>query len=302
MERAKRTQWHTYGKGTNDFASAQHAYIMVNTFLVDPSFSRSAFCLDAKRLGKQRVEAKQILKAILILHQLCNLLDDYTTDDLSADIRRWRTKYKQGDNKLFLDEDWNVVEGTEGKEIPLGFTNHPAVRMWFFSPEALTEYLNAHIAEWIARGYNNTMPFLDTPCAKEDITYPAWMAEPSVYTAYCATLRNKDPEYYCFLPMGELSSKWPEDSPDKRLTQLPVSRCSPITLHRSSAIGCCSDALTVEQEGQSVNLACIKQVEQKNLPYCEGCRSLRFEQGSRASTCGKVIHGKDVFLLCSNTQ
>lgn len=268
---------------------------MVNTFLVDPFFSRSAFCLDPKRLGKQRVEAKQILKAILVLHQLCNFLDEVVTDDLSADIRRWKSKYKQRDTKLFLDEDWNVVEdGNADKEIPLGFTNHPSVRMWFFSPEALTEYYNAHVAEWIARGYNNTMPFLELPCAKEDITYPAWMADESVYIAYCATLRNKNAEYYCFLPSGKLSSTWPEDDPDDRLTELPDSWCSPIALHGSSEIPCCSNSLTVEQQGKSLPLFSIKQVERKNLINCEGCRSLRMPRGN-----GKVIHGKDEFLLSS---
>jgi hypothetical protein len=279
------------------FTGLEHTSTMVNTFLVDPSFSRSAFCLDPKRLGKQRVEAKQILKAILVLYQLCNVLDEVVTDDLSADIRRWKSKYKQRSTKLFLDEDWNVVEDRDtdtSKEIPLGFTNHPSVRMWFFSPEALTEYYNAHVAEWIARGYNNTMPLLDPGCAKEEITYPAWMADTSVYTAYCATLRNKNPEYYCFLPSGELSSTWPEDSPDNRLTQLPHSWCSPIALHGSSEIPYCSNPLTVERKGEDVNISCIRQVEQKNIENCEGCRSLRLPGGN-----GKVIHGKDEFLLSS---
>lgn len=36
----------------------------MNTFLPYPSFVESARCLDYRRLGKQRVEAKQILEAI----------------------------------------------------------------------------------------------------------------------------------------------------------------------------------------------------------------------------------------------
>lgn len=36
----------------------------MQTFLPSPSFSRSAYCLDNKRLGKQRVECKQILLAL----------------------------------------------------------------------------------------------------------------------------------------------------------------------------------------------------------------------------------------------
>jgi hypothetical protein len=38
---------------------------MVNTFLVDSNFDKSASMLDRRRLGKQRVEAIQILKANL---------------------------------------------------------------------------------------------------------------------------------------------------------------------------------------------------------------------------------------------
>lgn len=37
---------------------------MVNTFLPEPSFQRSLTLLDRQRLGKQRVEAKQILQAL----------------------------------------------------------------------------------------------------------------------------------------------------------------------------------------------------------------------------------------------
>lgn len=36
----------------------------MQTFLPYPCFSTSAWCLDAKRLGKQRVEAKQLLLAL----------------------------------------------------------------------------------------------------------------------------------------------------------------------------------------------------------------------------------------------
>jgi len=37
----------------------------VQTFLPYPDFKQSAACLDYRRLGKQRVEGVQILKAIL---------------------------------------------------------------------------------------------------------------------------------------------------------------------------------------------------------------------------------------------
>ena len=42
----------------------KEAPIFMQTFLPYPSFETSAACLDYRRLGKQRVECKQILKAI----------------------------------------------------------------------------------------------------------------------------------------------------------------------------------------------------------------------------------------------
>lgn len=39
---------------------------MVNTFLPEPSFQLSLAYLDNKRLGKQRVEVKQILRALIL--------------------------------------------------------------------------------------------------------------------------------------------------------------------------------------------------------------------------------------------
>ena len=38
----------------------------MQTFLPDPDFARSARCLDRLRLGKQRVEVLQLLRALLV--------------------------------------------------------------------------------------------------------------------------------------------------------------------------------------------------------------------------------------------
>jgi len=43
----------------------------MQTFLPFPSYERSVKLLDDKRLGKQRVEAYQILKAVLMPHSKC---------------------------------------------------------------------------------------------------------------------------------------------------------------------------------------------------------------------------------------
>ena len=90
----------------------------MQTFLPYPDFDRTAQALDYRRLCKQRVEAKQILKA---LHRRSLL-----------------------------------AEGVEVKNT--GWLNHPATLMWEGHELALCEYMNAMIREWVRRGYKNTMP------------------------------------------------------------------------------------------------------------------------------------------------
>ena len=47
---------------------------MVNTFILDHDYNISASKLDRARLGKQRVEAEQILNILLNLHACAELL------------------------------------------------------------------------------------------------------------------------------------------------------------------------------------------------------------------------------------
>jgi hypothetical protein len=89
----------------------------VQTFLPYPDFRMSAQALDYRRLGKQRVECKQLLKAL---------------------------GYEIKNHKL--------VHCTQG-----GWLNHPCTQMWRGYELALAEYQADCIREWEARGYNNTM-------------------------------------------------------------------------------------------------------------------------------------------------
>jgi hypothetical protein len=94
----------------------------MQTFLPYPDFSASAKCLDYRRLGKQRVEAAQLLVSL-----------DITVPGLNTKPNR-----KQG---------WK---------------NHPARVMWIGHELALADYMNVMIQEWRARGYNNQMQLIDT--------------------------------------------------------------------------------------------------------------------------------------------
>ena len=89
----------------------------MQTFLPYEKFDNSARVLDYRRLGKQRVEAKQIL-----------------------DVLERRKAIRKGD-----------------KNVKKGWLNHPAVLMWEGYEEALMLYSNAIIDEWLFRGYNNNL-------------------------------------------------------------------------------------------------------------------------------------------------
>lgn len=116
----------------------------MQTFLPYPSFNETAKCLDWKRLGKQRVECKQILNAL------------------------------EGNSK--------------------GWVNHPATLMWKGFEEALKQYSNIMIKEWINREYNNTMELYTVQKAK--LVYPPWLGLDAFHASHRSNLLRKDPEYY----------------------------------------------------------------------------------------------------------
>lgn len=90
----------------------------MQTFLPYPDFVRSAKCLDNSRLGKQRIECRQIMETLITLDQ-----------QVSAD---------------------NAFEALNG------WRNHPAVLMWRGYNRALAYYTHSVEDEWTARGYRTS--------------------------------------------------------------------------------------------------------------------------------------------------
>ena len=115
----------------------------MQTFLPYPDFKKTAKVLDYRRLGKQRVEALQIQKALIV--------EDY------------------------------------------GWKNHPIVKMWMGYENALMEYKNIMINEWISRGFNNNMG-LDTNIGPR--IYPKWLGNEELHASHRSNLLKKDYEYY----------------------------------------------------------------------------------------------------------
>ena len=112
----------------------------MQTFLAYQDFPRALQCLDNKRLGKQRPEAKQILNALQ-----------------PGSTSRWR--------------------------------NHPAVKMWRGYENSLALYHSLCIEEWINRGDNNNMKFINP---QGRIIHPRWLGDEKFHSAHRQTLLSKD--------------------------------------------------------------------------------------------------------------
>jgi len=159
---------------------------MVNTFIIDSDIETSFKKLNWQRLGKQRVEAFQILNvlidAIFISRNLGWELQPQgiTIED---DIKREKwfnetfTKYK---NYVKVH---GCLTRSDNRIIKAGWSSHPAVLMWIGYEEALMDYINLCIEEWIRRGYVNNMN-------KYNISYPVlypWWASNITFINSCIT-------------------------------------------------------------------------------------------------------------------
>lgn len=152
----------------------------MQTFLPYPIFTESAKCLDNKRLGKQRVECVQLLKA-LAQGPVC-LYD--------TKINKYVYKPYPKINKL--------PNGYISKKTP-GYY-HPAAQMWVGSEFFLCLYGTIICNEWIARGFKDTC--LDKIKAYERNTFnlanriPIWINDDRLYDSHKSNLLRKDFEYY----------------------------------------------------------------------------------------------------------
>lgn len=134
--------------------------------------------LDQKRLGKQRIEAAQILEVLTNQPILPSHLQSLVPFDFS-----------------------NVV-----------WKNHPAVLMWRDHEEWLKLYLACAIGEWCFRGYINNLssPTYDTSLN----SLPSWLGHEPFHLSHRSNLIRKDPTFYRkFWPEEDpgLRYFWPTD-------------------------------------------------------------------------------------------
>lgn len=134
----------------------------MQTFLPYPSFADSAKTLDQKRLGKQRVEAYQLLL------QICGLK--------MVDYPEWAPR--------------------------LGLWRHPAGAMWVGHEIQLLEYIRAVCDEWTGRGYRDTvrdkaglvLAIAQEPSWSDEL--PSWVGDPDFHRSHRSNLLSKDMDYY----------------------------------------------------------------------------------------------------------
>jgi hypothetical protein len=226
--------------------------------------------LDNKRLGKQRLEAVQILSICRYLsllakrysipfpscrYQLPEFISQISSKYKSEGIRfvfrnrKWESvDLKTRFHKLGVDEI--VVERGEKIRIynlnskktievlpyyfldrdefiiSLGFCFHPAVLLWIGYEDALAEYINASIDEFVSRGFRNRFPKFDL--SEVEIKYPQWIFDSDFHARHRARLLDKNREEY--LPkfankkIGENSYFWPWTGEKTKFGVADISR------------------------------------------------------------------------------
>jgi hypothetical protein len=129
----------------------------MQTFLPYSSFEESAKSLDRMRLGKQRVECKQLLQA--------------------------------------LQTGPVVITVTGQKKTP--WYNHPATKMWAGYEGALIDYAIQVCLEWRSRGYKDSLlPFFQSQRVNYITNSPRWLGDESFHNSHKSNLLRKNSEHY----------------------------------------------------------------------------------------------------------
>lgn len=160
----------------------------MQTFLPVPSFIESARILDRQRLGKQRVEAWQILATLMGMR-----------GERHPDARKLPPYSKHGWRK------------------------HPAVLMWKGHEAALCLYGIAMCEQWIARGYeDNLLERFKKPFGPQELLtapMPSWLDDMDFHAAHRSNLLRKNFAHYSQFGWTEgvdLPYIWPAQQGDSK--------------------------------------------------------------------------------------
>jgi len=100
-----------------------------------------------------------------------------------------------GKQRVEAFQIWRILRGyaCPNKNGNIPWANHPTVKMWKGYENALANYYNTIVTEWIKRGYNNTMKILNI---SGDIINPPFVGVDCFHASHRSNLLRKDPKYY----------------------------------------------------------------------------------------------------------
>lgn len=162
--------------------------VTMQTFLPYPDFAECARVLDDKRLGKQRVECVDILRAMQP-PDVCPMCQGNKTIDIS-----WTKSPQQKNVQCPRCRATGIIERA--------WRNHPATRMWRGYEGALIVYLECCVAEWTRRGGEDTRwaevlkLYPDKVRARFTAPVPPWHRDERLHSSHRAALLYKNPDHY----------------------------------------------------------------------------------------------------------
>lgn len=182
----------------------------MQTFLPYSNFSASARVLDDKRLGKQRVECLQILKALQPAEP-CKKCTGRGT--LSMTMRTWPNR------SPFVTHQYQCPACMGVGSKPRAWANHPATRMWRGYERALIIYLEICVTEWKRRGFEDTCwdkvkqdYCTDVRSRFMNVPVPPWLGDERLHASHRAALLYKLPSHYSQFNWNETPKQdyyWP---------------------------------------------------------------------------------------------
>eukprot|EP01080_Neovahlkampfia_damariscottae_P001350 gene1350-11432_t len=156
-------------------------------------FQKTAQALDSKRLGKQRVEAMQILNILLKRARIDGKM--YTEEETKQLLKENTSK------------NWPFEiprEKVQKKIIKPSWSNHPVTTLWKDHVEALKLYYNCIVEEWIERKYNNNLEleFID----ETTLDIPPFLNNEEFMIVQRRNMIRKNQEFYSKI-FGDLEEK-----------------------------------------------------------------------------------------------
>jgi len=130
----------------------------MQVFVPLKDFKQIAKCLDYRRLGKERVEAKDIITLCMMSNS-----DEYRN-----------SLFKYNKQAAYIWKRYN---------------KHPIIEMWKYNVPALIEYYNTIVIEWKDRGYVNNLPHI---CLMDfNPEYPDWFGRDDIHNSHKSKLLLK---------------------------------------------------------------------------------------------------------------